>query len=337
MAERLRNIKMRLIKSICTRVLIISCTVYGSVIATALTPEASGAMSDTYQPATTHLASTAWRLVKIMSMDDSDYEPDDRLKYTLVLDENGDFALQSDCNHGTGRWYSEHTGHLQFGPITSTDLQCHPDSISDKYLAQFSWVRSYVMKNGHLFLATMADGSIIEFEPVTIPVAATVYGEKIRTNNAEELQHVILSRLFGHYATANNLKATDEEVDKYVERMRYRMAADPNLTAMNSLTREEASQAEVMRREMGRALISQWKLNRALYQQYGGRVIYQQLGPEPLDAYRQYLEERLANGDFTIHEKVFEKDFWHYFNDDSIHSFYKEGSEAEAFNSPPWQ
>ena len=105
MAERLRNIKMRLIKSICTRVLIISCTVYGSVIATALTPEASGAMSDTYQPATTHLASTAWRLVKIMSMDDSDYEPDDRLKYTLVLDENGDFALQSDCNHGTGRWY----------------------------------------------------------------------------------------------------------------------------------------------------------------------------------------------------------------------------------------
>jgi hypothetical protein len=35
-----------------------------------------------------------------------------------------------------------------------------------------------------------------------------------------------------------------------------------------------------------------------------------------LDAYRQYLEERLANGDFTIHEKVFEKGFWHYFNDD---------------------
>jgi hypothetical protein len=28
-------------------------------------------------------------------------------------------------------------------------------------------VRSYVMKDGHLFLATMADGSIIEFEPVS--------------------------------------------------------------------------------------------------------------------------------------------------------------------------
>jgi len=27
-----------------------------------------------------------------------------------------------------------------------------------------SWVRSYVLEGGHLFLATMADGSIIEFE-----------------------------------------------------------------------------------------------------------------------------------------------------------------------------
>jgi hypothetical protein len=33
-------------------------------------------------------------------------------------------------------------------------------------MAQFPWVRSYVTKDGGLFLATMADGSIIEFEPM---------------------------------------------------------------------------------------------------------------------------------------------------------------------------
>jgi hypothetical protein len=38
--------------------------------------------------------------------------------------------------------------------------------LHDRYLAQFPWVRSYVMKDGRLFLATMADGSIVEFEPV---------------------------------------------------------------------------------------------------------------------------------------------------------------------------
>jgi hypothetical protein len=35
----------------------------------------------------------------------------------------------------------------------------------DRYLAQFQWVRSYVMEGGHLLLETMADGSIVEFEP----------------------------------------------------------------------------------------------------------------------------------------------------------------------------
>lgn len=40
----------------------------------------------------------------------------------------------------------------------------------------------------------------------------------------------------------------------------------------------------------------------SLYEAYGGRIIYQQLGPEPLDACRQYLEERQKAGDFRIDE-----------------------------------
>ena len=47
-----------------------------------------------------------------------------------------------------------------------------------------------------------------------------------------------------------------------------------------------------MRRDTARAMIRQWKLNSAVYRRYGGRIIHQQLGPEPLDAYRKYLEER---------------------------------------------
>lgn len=35
------------------------------------------------------------------------------------------------------------------------------------------------MKDGHLFLATTADGSIIEFESMEIPLAATVLGEDV--------------------------------------------------------------------------------------------------------------------------------------------------------------
>jgi heat shock protein HslJ len=111
------------------------------------------------------LAGTSWRLVKIMEMDDSVDEPEDRSLYTLEFGADGRAAMRADCNRGTGTWTSEGPKQLQFGPIASTKAMCPPGSLSDKYLAQFQWVRSYVMENGHIFLATMADGSIIEFEP----------------------------------------------------------------------------------------------------------------------------------------------------------------------------
>ena len=112
------------------------------------------------------LAGTSWRLVKIMGMDDSVDEPEDRSLYTLEFGADGRAAMRADCNRGMGSWSSESPGQLQFGVIASTMAMCPPESLSDKYLAQFEWVRSYVMKDGHLYLATMADGSIIEFEPL---------------------------------------------------------------------------------------------------------------------------------------------------------------------------
>lgn len=115
------------------------------------------------------LAGTSWRLVKIMGMDDSVVEPDDRSLYTLEFGTDGQASLLADCNQGNGSWISESGPQLEFGPIAATMAMCPPGSLADRYLAEFQWVRSYVMNDGHLFLATMADGSIIEFEPVDIP------------------------------------------------------------------------------------------------------------------------------------------------------------------------
>jgi heat shock protein HslJ len=115
------------------------------------------------------LAGTSWRLVKIMGMDDSVAEPEDRSLYTLEFSTDGQASLLADCNRGTGSWTSESGPKLEFGPIAATMAMCPPGSLADKYLAEFQWVRSYVMDDGHLFLATMADGSIIEFEPADIP------------------------------------------------------------------------------------------------------------------------------------------------------------------------
>lgn len=118
-------------------------------------------------PAPDGLAGTAWQLVKIMSMDDSVHVPDDPSAYTLALQVDGSAAIRAGCNRGAGSWRSESKNHLKFTPIAATRALCPPGSLSEQYLAQFAWVRSYVLKGGHLFLATKADGAIIEFAPST--------------------------------------------------------------------------------------------------------------------------------------------------------------------------
>jgi hypothetical protein len=150
------------------------------------------------------------------------------------------------------------------------------------------------------------------------------------------MQQTLLTRLFGRYADEHGIEVSDAEIDAYVELMERGMRAQ-GLTAEDDLSPQEAAQVRQMRRDMGRAMIRQWKLNRALYEQYGGRVIYQQLGPEPLDAYRQYLEERQAAGDFKIHDKALEEQFWRYFTDDSMHDFYEPDRAEQAIASPPWE
>lgn len=128
-----------------------------------------GAAEDSPQSAALEsgLGGTSWRLVQIMSMDDTTDTPGDRELYTLEFGRDGSMKVRADCNTGTGSWSSESPGQLRFGVIAATRAECAPDSLHGKYMNQFQWVRSYVIERGHLFLATMADGSIIEFEPVT--------------------------------------------------------------------------------------------------------------------------------------------------------------------------
>jgi hypothetical protein len=170
-------------------------------------------------------------------------------------------------------------------------------------------------------------------------LAAIVLGEEVRTADPGEMQQVIITRLFEQYAAEHAIKAQAPEIDAFVENLQRAMAADENLSAEDHLTPEEVEQVNAMRRDMARSIIQQWKINRELYKDYGGRIIYQQLGPEPLDAYRQFLLERQRAGAFRIHDPAMEASFWRYFTDESMHTFMAPGGEDEAlaFRVPPWE
>jgi hypothetical protein len=57
---------------------------------------------------------------------------------------------------------------------------------------------------------------------------------------------------------------------------------------------------------------------------------------EPLDAYRDFLEEQEKKGRFQILDKNDEDGFWQYFTNDATHRFYNDEEGAKFMNTPWW-
>ena len=47
-----------------------------------------------------------------------------------------------------------------------TRAMCPPGSLHDQIISQWNTMRSYVIRDGRLFLSLMADGGIYEYEPI---------------------------------------------------------------------------------------------------------------------------------------------------------------------------
>jgi len=192
----------------------------------------------------------------------------------------------------------------------------------------------------------------------------SVIGQKLLQNYAKQNNIVVMQKDIDLYLTRmdrfesedrKNNNARRIEIQQQLKDGSLTMPAqkkkqlDLELNTLNSLHQFEiAEEAEneknkeavlKVRQDMAKASIAQWMINKALYQQYGGRIIYQQMGPEALDATHDYLKEQQKKGAFTIIDKRFEVPFWEYFINDSKHQFYKQGSTEEklAFDSPPWR
>lgn len=114
----------------------------------------------------TALNGTSWQLVKFQSSDGNTVVPDDKSKYKIIFGNTGRASVRLDCNRGGGSWKSEGANQLRFGPMIITQVMCPPGSLNDRIANDLWAVRSYVVKDGNLFLSLMADGGIYEFEPI---------------------------------------------------------------------------------------------------------------------------------------------------------------------------
>lgn len=289
------------------------------------------------------LAGTAWQLNAIQSMDDAQgttrvAEPG---RFTLEFGHDGRAVLRLDCNRGTASWKAVlgadgGSGQIEFGPIAGTRARCPPPHLDERIVRDLGYVRGYLLRDGKLHLSLMADGGIYEWRPRVAtstvlgdpaqPLVGRVLGQAVHARDAEELRDHVLRMLTDRFAAAEGITVAREEIDAYV--------------ALTAAARGAAAAEERQARaEVAAASIRQWKINGALQRKYGGRIIFQQAGPEPLDATRRFLEAAEAIGDFAIADPRLEEPFWAYYRDDARHSFYKPGRReaAEAFTTPPWQ
>jgi para-nitrobenzyl esterase len=111
------------------------------------------------------LGATSWQLVKFQSSDGSTSLPDDKAKYTVTFGVDGSASVRIDCNRGHATWKSPGPNQLVFSPLALTRAMCPPAPLNDRIPRDWELIRSYILKEGHLFLSLAANAGTYEFEP----------------------------------------------------------------------------------------------------------------------------------------------------------------------------
>ena len=175
-------------------------------------------------------------------------------------------------------------------------------------------------------------------EPAQEATAGTLLGEPLRVSGADEARGVVLDGLLSAYAESRGIVVAEEEIAALLA-AQARGKAALGLTAEQDLTADEQRELDTPQRRFAKAMVRAWKVNQDLYDRYGGRLVSQQLGPEPLDAYRAFLREREQAGDFSLTDPALEASFWSFFEDTERHVFLDPQSEEAlwAFVLPPWE
>jgi para-nitrobenzyl esterase len=111
------------------------------------------------------LTGTTWQVVAFEGGNGKKLLPADKTRYTVAFSD-GRVHLRIACNRGGGTWMSPESGQVEFGPLTTTRMACQPPNpLNDRIFKDWLFVRSYMVRDGRLFLSLIADKGIYELEP----------------------------------------------------------------------------------------------------------------------------------------------------------------------------
>lgn len=223
--------------------------------------------------------------------------------------------------------------------------------------------------------SVVAPAADVYVEP-DAPVVALVLGDTIRLRSPDDVRQAIVVRLVNRYAAEKGIVAQPAEVAAQADALRGTLRGDRlrwsarleeierrllvrtlGAAERQSLVAEREVLLVLLRAgtpgapsdppledprivdPLAAGIVRQWKVDRALHAQYGGRIALQPGGPEPIDAYRRFLEERRDRGEFQFLSADHERAFWRYYQGHAAWDYLVPGSaaEARAFATPPWQ
>ncbi len=173
---------------------------------------------------------------------------------------------------------------------------------------------------------------LVVFASVNIAVAqqspiATLFGEPlfIEDINPTDKQLSQLARVnsaskdmamaqFRHRALADKIiqaviddyaaKRRIEVDEALVEKFKSRFAASLNSPSMSDDEQQSADQIATRQ-------VRRWQIDKALYEEFGGTVVFQQSNPQmPAGAYEVLLKQYEQQGAFTIHDDRYQAVFW---------------------------
>lgn len=148
------------------------------------------------------------------------------------------------------------------------------------------------------------------------------YATWLRKYRASRLTRLIVEPLRAAYTREHALEPTPAELAAATEAYTRRMGPDGGEQAQRSAETKAS------------VVTTDWKFNKALYEQYGGVVVQRHFGPEALGAMRKWLESHEQAGDFKIDDPKLRADFWEYYLHVDQNLVV---AAADPFGVPPWR
>ncbi len=157
---------------------------------------------------------------------------------------------------------------------------------------------------------------------------------KENKKNAAKIKEALAGDQYGadnELRLRNLLASIETSIVFYEEREKYNKDMPPEFHTM-------VAEAQ---RGIAESMVRDWKINQALYQEYGGRIVFQQGGLEPVDAYGAFMGYIRGEGALVITDAAYSdvfKEMDLYIS--APHNALPE-SEAEIyqnyFSTPQWQ